>query len=107
MSQSLAAAARIYAGELTLTNPGPSPIYGPFEPGLPPILLTSGTRDLFLSDVARLQRKLLDAQVPVDLIVYEGMWHVFQTSAELPEAEIAWRDFSNFLQSAWAVVESK
>ncbi|WP_298855709.1 alpha/beta hydrolase [uncultured Ruegeria sp.] len=99
---SLAAAAREYVGDLTLNDPGPSPIYGPIKPGLPPILLTTGTRDLFLSDAARLQRRLLDAQVPVDLIVYEGMWHVFQTSTALPESGVAWADMAGFLRKAWA-----
>jgi acetyl esterase/lipase len=99
---SLAAAAREYAGDLPLTDPGPSPIYGPITSSLPPILLTTGTRDLFLSDVARLQRRLLDAQVPVELIVYEGMWHVFQTSTALPESEVAWADMAEFLHRSWA-----
>lgn len=98
---SLAAAAQEYAGNLPLTDPGPSPIYGPIKTGLPPILLTSGTRDLFLSDVARLQRRLIDARVSVDLIVYEGMWHVFQTSTGLPESAAAWQDMADFLQRAW------
>ncbi|WP_170347604.1 alpha/beta hydrolase fold domain-containing protein [Ruegeria atlantica] len=100
---SLASAAREYAGTLPLTNPGPSPIYGPIESGLPRILLTSGTRDLFLSDVARLQRRLIDAKIPVELIIYEGMWHVFQTSTGLPESSTAWRDFARFLRTAWAI----
>lgn len=99
---SLAAAAREYAGDLPLNDPGPSPIYGTIKPGLPPILLTTGTRDLFLSDAARLQRRLLDARVPVDLIVYEGMWHVFQTSTALPESGVAWADMADFLHAAWA-----
>ena len=99
---SLAAAAREYAGDLPLTDPGPSPIYGPITSSLPPILLTTGTRDLFLSDVARLQRRLLDAQVPVELIVYEGMWHVFQTSTALPESGVAWADMAEFLHRSWA-----
>jgi len=98
---SLAAAAKEYAGNLALDDPGPSPIYGPIKPGLPPILLTTGTRDLFLSDAARLQRRLLDAQVSVELIVYEGMWHVFQTSTALPESGVAWADMAEFLHTAW------
>ncbi|MCV6584249.1 MAG: alpha/beta hydrolase [Marinibacterium sp.] len=96
----LAPSARIYAGDLDLSDPGPSPIYGPFSADLPPMLVTTGTRDLFLSGAARLQRRLLDAGVPVDLIVYEGMWHVFQID-DLPESDAAWRDYSRFVDRVW------
>lgn len=99
-SANLSTAAKAYAGDLPLTDPGPSPIYGTFGPNLPPIFLTTGTRDLFLSDVTRLQRKLKDAQTPVELIIYEGMWHVFQTG-DLPESEIAWRDMADFFAAYW------
>jgi len=99
-SANLSTAAKTYAGDLSLTDPGPSPIYGTFGPNLPPIFLTTGTRDLFLSDVTRLQRKLKDAQTPVELIIYEGMWHVFQTG-DLPESEIAWRDMADFFATYW------
>lgn len=96
----LANAARTYAGDLPLTDPGPSPLYGGME-GLPPIFLTTGTRDLFLSDVARLQRRLLDADVPVQLTVGEAMWHVYQVDPSLPESAAAWRDYAVFLRAAW------
>lgn len=96
----LANAARTYAGDLPLTDPGPSPLYGRME-GLPPIFLTTGTRDLFLSDVARLQRRLLDAGVPMQLTVGEAMWHVYQVDPSLPESAAAWRDYAAFLRAAW------
>ncbi|MCV6597998.1 MAG: alpha/beta hydrolase [Mangrovicoccus sp.] len=98
--KNLSLAAQTYAGDLPLTDPGPSPIYGDFSPDLPPIFITTGTRDLFLSGAARLQRALRAAQVPVDLMVYEGMWHVFQVQ-ELPESEAAWEDYSRFIDGIW------
>ncbi len=96
----LAPSANLYAGDLPLTDPGPSPIYGTFTADLPPMFITTGTRDLFLSGAARLQRALLDADVPVDLIVYEGMWHVFQVE-DLPETDAAWRDYARFVAEVW------
>ena len=73
--------------------------------GLPPIFLTTGTRDLFLSDVARLQRRLLDAGVPVQLIVGEAMWHVFQVDPSLPESAPVWRDYGRYVERAWSRAE--
>jgi epsilon-lactone hydrolase len=43
--------------------------------GFPPTILTSGTRDLFLSNTVRVHRKLRAAGVVADLIVFEGQSH--------------------------------
>ena len=55
-----------------LKDPHLSPIYGDFQ-GFPPTLLTTGTRDLFLSNTVRVHRKLREAGVGAQLEVYEGM----------------------------------
>lgn len=98
--KNLAISARLYAGDKDLRDPSVSPIYADFSKGFPPSFISSGTRDLFLSHVARLQRKLTDAGVVNRVHVYEGMWHVFQMvpGPELPEAKAAWRDLANFLE---------
>lgn len=97
--KNLASAAKLYAGGEDLRNPSVSPIYADFSKGFPPTYVSTGTRDLFLSHAARLQRKLVDAGIVNSLFVYEGMWHVFQLvpGPELPEATPAWRDFASFL----------
>jgi acetyl esterase/lipase len=64
----------LYAGDKSLKNPLISPIYGEFD-YFPPTILFTGTRDMFLSDVARTHRKLRAAGVEADLHVYEGMSH--------------------------------
>ena len=51
-----------------------SPVYGDLK-GFPPTILTSGTRDLFLSNTVRVHRKLRAAGVVADLIVFEGQSH--------------------------------
>jgi len=43
--------------------------------GFPPTILTSGTRDLFLSNTVRTHRKLKRAGVTAELNVYEGISH--------------------------------
>ncbi len=67
-------AAQLYAHGHDLKDPQLSPIYGDFT-GLPPAILTSGTRDLFLSNTVRTHRKLRRAGVPAELMVFEGFSH--------------------------------
>ncbi len=70
----LSHAAKLYAGGHDLKDPQLSPIYGDFR-GFPPTILTSGTRDLFLSNTVRTHRKLRQAGVDAQLHVYEGLSH--------------------------------
>lgn len=67
----LEAAANLYAGNERLTHPSISPLYGNFD-GFPPTFLISGTRDMFLSDTVRVNRKLRDAKVRTQLEVSKG-----------------------------------
>ena len=43
--------------------------------GFPPTILTSGTRDLLLSNTVRVHRKLRQAGVEASLQVFEGQSH--------------------------------
>jgi monoterpene epsilon-lactone hydrolase len=86
-----------YAGGRALDDPGISPLFADVPPGLPPTVITTGTRDVLLSDCARLSTKLRAAGVQVDLRVYEGMWHVFEYYPDLPEAEDSTRGIAAFL----------
>jgi acetyl esterase/lipase len=68
------AAAKLYAGGRDLKDPMISPVYGDLH-GFPPTLLTSGTRDLFLSNTVRVHRKLRQAGVEAELQVFERQSH--------------------------------
>ena len=70
----LGRAALLYAGGRDLRDPQLSPIYGDFK-DFPPTILTSGTRDLFLSNTVRVHRKLRQAGVEAVLQVFEGQSH--------------------------------
>jgi monoterpene epsilon-lactone hydrolase len=70
----LGEAAKLYANGHDLKDPQLSPIYGDLT-GFPPTILTSGTRDLFLSNTVRVHRKLRQAGVVADLHVFEGQSH--------------------------------
>jgi epsilon-lactone hydrolase len=92
----LGKAALLYANGRDLKDPQISPIYGDMS-GFPPTILTSGTRDLFLSNTVRTHRKLRRAGVVSDLNVYEGMSHAqYIYSADAPETREAFTDISRF-----------
>jgi len=66
---------RLYAAGEDLAHPYLSPLFGDFAKGYPPTMLQAGTRDLFLSNVVRMHRALLKADVPVEMHIFEGMPH--------------------------------
>lgn len=90
--------AAAYAGEYDLKDPLVSPLYADFSPGFPPTLITTGTREGFLSDCARLSTKMRQAGVDVRLHVWEGMWHSFEWYFEIPEAELSMDEICDFLR---------
>src|SRR5262245_49112483 len=67
----LSHAARLYANGRDLKDPQLSPIYGDFT-GFPPAILTSGTRDLFLSLTVLTHRKLRRAGVEAEAAGVRG-----------------------------------
>ena len=92
----LGRAAKLYADGQNLADPFISPIYGDFA-GFPPTILTSGTRDLFLSNTVRTHRKLRRAGVEADLNVYEGLSHgQYGANMNAPETKEAFTDIARF-----------
>jgi acetyl esterase/lipase len=80
-------AAALYANGHDLHDPQLSPIYGDFH-GLPPAILTTGTRDLFLSNTVRTHRKLREAGVDAELQVFEGFSHAqYLFDVDAPETK--------------------
>jgi len=89
-------AARLYANGTDLKDPQLSPIYGDFT-GFPPTILTSGTRDLFLSNTVRVHRKLRQAGVVADLNVFEGQSHAqYMGDAFAPETKEHFAELTRF-----------
>ncbi len=92
----LTPAAKLYANGRDLKDPQLSPIYGDFA-GLPPALLVSGTRDLFLSNTVRTHRKLRDAGIDADLHVFEGMSHAqYLAAPNAPETKTVFEEMARF-----------
>ena len=75
LTGSLMQANLLYADGQSLTEPYLSPLFGDLSKGFPPTLLTSGTRDLFLSNTVRMHRKLRAAGVAAELHLLEAGGH--------------------------------
>ncbi len=83
------AATRFYAPGHDLADPMLSPIYGDLH-GFPPTILTSGTRDLLLSNTVRTNQKLREAGVETRLQIFEGQAHAqFYRDDRIPEDRFA------------------
>lgn len=79
-------ASAMFAGTADKSRPEISPINGKFSADGPPVMITTGTRDLLFSQCAELARRMRMAGQQVRLDVYDGLWHVFEFYHELPEA---------------------
>lgn len=90
------AATVVYAKGHDLKDPLLSPVYGDMH-GFPPTILTTGTRDLLLSNTVRVHRALHRAGVEADLEVYEGQSHAqYQFDDRVPEAKEAFTEIGAF-----------
>jgi epsilon-lactone hydrolase len=89
-------AAYLYANGRDLKDPMLSPIYGDLH-GFPPTILTSGTRDLFLSLTVRTHRKLRRSGVEAELQVFEGLSHAqYSINPNAPETREAFEEIGAF-----------
>jgi monoterpene epsilon-lactone hydrolase len=90
------AAAVVYAHGHDLKDPLLSPVYGDMH-GFPPAILTTGTRDLLLSNTVRVHQKLQQSGVEAQLEVFDGMSHAqYQMDDRVPEAKAAFAEITEF-----------
>ena len=95
------AAARFYAQGHDLKDPLLSPVYGDMH-GFPPAILTTGTRDLLLSNTVRVHRKLRAAGVEAALQVFEGQSHAhYIRDDRTPETREAFEEIAAFFDAHW------
>ncbi len=92
----------LYLGQGDPLSPYLSPVLGDFAKGWPPTLLSSGTRDLLLSDTVRMHRALRRAGVRAELHVTEAGPHGgFMGSA--PEDHELIAECRRFCDEAWGI----
>jgi len=85
-----------YVGGADPKDPLLSPIYGDLS-FFPPTLCVSSGRDVLLSGTVNLNRKLSDAGVHTELVVYDALPHAFWAMLLAPECDEAFRRMSSFL----------
>jgi len=86
----------LYANGHDLKDPYISPLFADFTLGFPPTLLTTGTRDIFLSNTVRLHRALRAANIPAELHVMEAGPHGNLSSTD--ECEAIDQDVRKFIK---------
>src|ERR1700759_3012879 len=90
------AATVVYAHGHDLADPLISPVYGDMH-GFPPAILTTGTRDLLLSNTVRVHQKLQQSGVDAQLEVFDGMSHAqYQMDDRVPEDKAAFAEITQF-----------
>lgn len=91
----IARSALLYADGHSLKDPYISPLFGDFT-GLPPVMIISGTRDLFLSQGVLTQRKLREAGNVASLQLWDGMSHAQYDNYLAPESRQVFREVGKF-----------
>lgn len=95
-----ARSAKLYAGKHSLKDPYISPLFGDFT-GLPPIMIISGTRDLFLSQGVLTQRKLREAGNVASLQLWDGMSHAQYDNYLAPESRQVFQELGHFFAASF------
>ncbi len=91
-----------YLGKTDPTNPLASPVFGDYR-GLPPLLIQVGEHEMLLDDSLRVAEKARSAGLAVQLEVWRGMFHVFQSHEPLlPEAQQAFEHIGEFMREQLA-----
>jgi acetyl esterase/lipase len=98
--RSLMPANLLYAAGHDLAHPYLSPLNGDFTAGFPPTLITSGTRDLFLSNAVRMHWALRAAGVPAELYILEAGTHTGHQGS--PEGQALEREIDRFCMEIWS-----
>jgi monoterpene epsilon-lactone hydrolase len=90
---------QLYANGEDLKHPYLSPLFGDLK-DYPPTILTTGTRDLYLSNTVRMHRALRAAGVTAELHVIEAGAHIGFPGA--PEGEAIDAEIREFIEKALA-----
>jgi acetyl esterase/lipase len=85
-----------YVADADPKDPLLSPIFGDVS-HFPPTLCVSSGRDVLLSGTVNLHRKLGDAGVAADLLVYDALPHAFWAYMLTPECDHCFRRMAAFL----------
>lgn len=86
----------LYAPKEDWSHPHISPLYGDHR-GLPPTLIHVGSREVLLGEAARFAESARRAGSPVELRVFDGMFHLFHMYWRFEQTKAAFEDMENFV----------
>ncbi|EKZ9481480.1 alpha/beta hydrolase [Klebsiella oxytoca] len=90
---------KYYCSDSERSDPLVSPLFGDLS-GLPPLFIQVGSEELLRDDALRLSRYAKKAGMQVELEIWDGLWHVFQSSVgKVPEADEALQAVAKFIRS--------
>ena len=89
--------ARHYLKKQSPTDPYASPVYAPFR-DFPPVMVHAGSLEILRDDASRIGDRAAEANVPVSVEIYDGMQHLFQASAYVPEAKVSLNRLGQFVR---------
>jgi monoterpene epsilon-lactone hydrolase len=90
--------AAMYLGAIDCKDPLASPIYADLK-GLPPLYIQVGSCEILLDDARRLAERAEEDGVPVELDIWEGMFHGWHALSPLvPESNAAIEKLGRFYQ---------
>jgi epsilon-lactone hydrolase len=88
-----------YVNGADATEPFISPVYADFGSWFPPTMMNTGSNDCLQYQVKQLAVRMAAAGVDVCLEDWAELWHVFEFSPEIPEADMSLTNISEFLRS--------
>lgn len=90
--------ANFYPGPEDKHNPLISPIYADLY-GFPPLRIDVGRDEVLLDDALQVAEHARATHIPVELVVWDDMWHVFQQYASvLPEGQQSLEQIGRFIR---------
>jgi acetyl esterase/lipase len=90
----------LYLGKADPANPLASPVFGDYR-GLPPLLIQAGEHEMLRDDSIRVAKKARADGIAVQLEIWPGMFHVFQSHEPLlPEAKEAIGHMADFMRAS-------
>ena len=90
--------ARHYVQKGNPTEAYASPAFANFH-DFPPIMVHAGSMELLRDDASRLGDRAAEANVPVNVEIYDGMPHLFQADVHLQESRVSLMRLGQFIKS--------
>lgn len=89
----------LYLGKQDPRNPLASPVFGDYR-GIPPLLIHAGEHEMLRDDSIRVAQKAKADGIETKLVIWPGMFHVFQSHEPLlPEAKASIEQIAEFMHS--------